>query len=120
MKNYINNGKVAREEIASDICDGVLDREDIQRLLKRKEIKEAFIGTSFDKKISSNNWNREYLEKLPNYSIAEAFNEEYLLYMVDVYERVNKTNKRMNSFVKQYWRIILLLTVAIGIVIYFL
>lgn len=93
MKNYITNGRVARTEIACDICDGILTKDDISCLVKDSRIRAAFIGTSFNQKIPKNKWNSKYIRILPGASVAEAFNEDYLYYIADVVEYVNEKNK---------------------------
>lgn len=114
MKNYIINGRVAREEIASDICDGVISREDIKFLVENQDIKSAFIGTSYNKKKYKQEWNKNYLEALPNVAVAEAFNEDYLYYLSDVTEYV-KANERKKNVTKWVW-LVVAIVVAIGIV----
>lgn len=99
MKNYIINGRVAREEIASDICDGVISREDIETLVKNPDIRAAFIGASYNKKKNKQEWDSNYLDVLPNVAVAEAFNEEFLYYLADVteYVKANKSKKFLRS-----------------------
>ena len=65
MKNYISNGRVSREEIAADIRDGVLKREDIKALVSNPDIQKAFIGQNYSKKVSQDMWTKTYLNKLP-------------------------------------------------------
>ena len=89
MKNYISNGRVSREEIAADIRDGVLKREDIKALVSNPDIQKAFIGQNYSKKVSQDMWTKTYLNKLPNATVAEAFNVDYLYYFADVSEYVN-------------------------------
>jgi len=102
VKNYIVNGRVAREEIAADICDGVLSREDIKHLVEKREIRDAFIGTSYSKKTDQKNWDDQYLKNLPDVSVAEAFNEDYMYYLADVAEYVKaECNKRKIFCIKQ-------------------
>ena len=84
MKNYISNGRVSREEIAADIRDGVLKREDIKALVSNPDIQKAFIGQNYSKKVSQDMWTKTYLNKLPNATVAEAFNARTL----DKYELI--------------------------------
>ena len=118
MKNYVINGRVAREEIASDICEGILTREDVEKLVNMSEIKSAFIGKEFKKKIDSGKWDKRYLEILPNSAVAEAFNEDYLYYLVDVAETVRKTSdkKKISIWVWLIPVVILLCTAVFLIV----
>lgn len=61
MKNYISNGRVSREEIAADIRDGVLKREDIKALVSNPDIQKAFIGQNYSKKVSQDMWTKTIL-----------------------------------------------------------
>lgn len=119
MNNYIINGRVAREEIASDICEGIISREEIGILVKNPEIKAAFIGTSFNKKRNKQDWNSNYLESLPNVAVAEAFNEDFLYYLADVTEHVSATNKS-KKFVPNWTWFAAATVVIVGIVAFFI
>lgn len=101
MKNYVINGRVAREEIAADVCDGMLSKSELRTLIKNPEIRAAFIGTTYNKKRDKQDWNHQYLEELPNVAVAEAFNEDYLNYISDVseYVRAKKNSKTIPSWV---------------------
>ncbi len=118
MKNYIISGRIAREEIASDICDGTLTREDVNRLIGDPRIKSSFIGSSFEKKIDKKGWNKEYLNRLPNYAIAESFNEDYLYYLLDVREYVSLQKTKVATLISshKYLCIIIGLVIVAGIV----
>lgn len=118
MKNYIINGRVAREEIASDICAGIIGRDDIKKLIENPEIKDAFIGESYTDKKEKSSWNKAYLEALPNVAVAEAFNEDYLLYLAEVSEYV-RNNKGKGSVTsnKGLWIAICAAAVIVIIVI---
>ncbi len=122
MKNYTINGRVEREEIASDVAEGVLSLEEIKELVKRKEIKDAFIGTSYEKKVERKYWNKGYLEQLLNASVAEAFNEDYLFYLKEVSDFVHQetANKGIASFVNKNWPYIAFGAVCICAVVYFI
>ena len=76
------------------------------------------MGLSSRKKKDKTNWNQAYLDTLPNVAIAEAFNEDYLLYLADVseYVRNNKYNTRMGSNANK-WIWIALGAVAVVILI---
>lgn len=116
MKNYIINGRVAREEIASDICDGVLTREDINKLIADASIREAFIGSSYIKKKNKTEWDERYLATLPNVAVAEAFNEEFLFHLADVADYViENRKKKISSWI---WIAIGAVVVVAGIAIY--
>lgn len=115
MKNYITNGRVAREEIAIDIRDGVLTKDDIKILIENPEIQKAFIGTTYSKKIDRTKWTKDYLYKLPNATIAESFNEDYLFYLADVAEYVRGQNSKISSWtvLHKYWPVTLIVAVTL-------
>ena len=116
MKNYLINGRVAREEIAADICDGTLSKSELQTLLNNSDVRDAFIGTQYDKKKDRQGWNKQYLEELPNVAVAEAFNEDYLRYISDVaeYVRTKENNKSIPAWV---WIVAIVLIVG-GVMVY--
>ena len=118
MKSYVVNERVAREEIAADICDGILKRSDIRKLISDPQIKEAFIGDSFQGKIDKSGWNRKYLNNLPNVAVAESFNEDYLLYLADVSEYVEQNcAKEGKSVFSNKWFWIVLGAVAVASIV---
>lgn len=118
MKSYVVNGRVAREEIAADICDGVLKRSDVKKLISDPQVRDAFIGDSFHGKIDKTGWNRKYLNNLPNVAVAESFNEDYLLYLADVSDYVEQNGaKEGKSIFSNKWFWIALGTVAVAAVV---
>lgn len=118
MKSYVVNGRVAREEIAADICDGVLKRSDIKKLTSAPQVRDAFIGDSFHGKIGKAGWNRKYLNNLPNVAVAESFNEDYLLYLADVSDYVEQNGaKEGKSIFSNKWFWIALGAVAVAAVV---
>lgn len=117
MKNYIINGRVAREEIASDICDGVLTRDDIKKLTADASIREAFIGSTYNKKKNTTEWDERYLATLPNVAVAEAFNEEFLYYLADVADYVIENRKK--KIPGWVWIVLGAVVVVAGIAIYY-
>ena len=96
MKDYLRNGAVSKSEIANDIKNGTLGRQDIEKLVKRESVSSAFIGTTYPKKVGQEQWTEKYLEKLVLAAVAESFNEDYLYYLYDVakYVRVNAKKKK--------------------------
>lgn len=107
MKNYIVNGRVEREEIASDIAEGYLTREELNELIKNPEIQNAFIGTSFDLKGDRRTWDKRYLNNLVNASVAEAFNKQYLYHLFEVADYLKKDNKHSGATIsKKSWALI--------------
>lgn len=122
MKNYISNGRVLREEIAADIRDGVLKRKDIKELVSNPDIQKAFIGQNYSKKVSQDMWTKTYLDRLPNATVAEAFNEDYLYYLADVSEYVNSQDagKETSRFLMKFWPVVLVVAVVVvGCIVYF-
>ena len=118
MKSYVVNGRVAREEIAADICDGVLKRSDVKKLISDPQVRDAFIGDSFHGKIDKTGWNRKYLNNLPNVAVAESFNEDYLLYLADVSDYVEHNGaKEGKSIFSNKWFWIALGAVAVAAVV---
>ena len=117
MKNYFVDGRVAREEIAADICDGTLSRLELQTLINNPDIRAAFIGTTYDKKKDKQEWNKRYLEELPNAAVAEAFNEDYLNYISDVAEYVR--TKENNKSIPIWAWIIAAVVAVVNIVAFF-
>ncbi|MFI3253577.1 MAG: hypothetical protein R3Y63_04445 [Eubacteriales bacterium] len=88
-ENYIVAGKVKRNTIAMDIKKRKLTAKDIPELVSHPEIKASFIGTSFSEKTDPSHWTEEYLETLIYAVVAESFNEDYLLYLDQVAEKVS-------------------------------
>lgn len=125
MKSYIKNGKVDRTGISEDICYGDLNRTDVETLIATPEIREAFFGTKYTKKIPQSQWNKKYLDILPNAAVADAFNEDYLMYLVDVYEYVNAPHSVVDTvvdFAKKNRKIVfavIVIMAVIGGIIYF-
>lgn len=122
MSNYIKNGVVDRIGIAEDICSGKLDRSSVNQLISNSTITDSFLGSTYTKKISKEKWNASYLRELPNAAVADAFNEDYLIYLVEVYEYVNAQHSALDkeiNFAKRNWVIIFIIMVVIGGIIYF-
>lgn len=118
MKNYVHDGKVDKVAIAEDICDGTLTKADVRELVKVKDIKDAFVGTTYTKKESKDKWTSQYLDRLPNAAVAESFNEDYLNYMADVseYVRTRKSGGTMGAFKNNWWKILVAVAVVAVIV----
>ena len=117
MKNYVHDGKVDKVAIAEDICDGTLTKADVKELVKIQDIKDAFVGSSYMKKVSKDKWTSHYLDRLPNVAVAESFNEDYLDYLADVseYVRTSKSAGTTSSLKSKWW--IILAVVAVVVVI---
>lgn len=113
MTNYIVDGRVEREKIAEDICNGVLSKEDVSKMIENPQVKKAFFGQGFRAKKEKSEWDSNYLDHLPDYAVAEAFNEEYLYHLADVsaYLRENRTKK---SSTKKLILIAAAITIAVA------
>lgn len=92
--NYIVNGKVARDKIASDIKDRKLDRNGIEELCNDPIVENAFWGSNYNDKRPKREWNKDYLSRLSYAVIGESFNRDYLLYLDEVAEFVSKATFR--------------------------
>lgn len=99
INRYIENGKVKRDRIVTDIIMGEIDESDIIELDKNEKISKAYFGTGRFEKLDKNEWDRKYLDKLSLASVSESFNKEYLLYLNEVARFVmkNKINERANN-----------------------
>ena len=73
-----------------DIKYGKIQRNDIDILISDNDVQDEFFGRGFSDKKPQTEWNREYLNILSHAVVAEAFNPEYLYYLSDVAEYVNK------------------------------
>lgn len=87
---YMIDGKIERGKIAMDIKYGKIQRNDIDILISDNDVQDEFFGRGFSDKKPQTEWNREYLNILSYAVVAEAFNPEYLYYLSDVAEYVNK------------------------------
>ena len=115
IKNYIVDGRVRREKIAMDIKYRSLKKEDILALIENPVIKEAFIGKRYDKKKPQNDWNKDYLDTLSYAVISESFNRDYLLYLNDVAEYVNRKEKNSKMIIAF---VVLLVAIAALVVVW--
>lgn len=113
MGKYIKNNRILREKIVSDIVNQKLNKTELDELLKNTDIKNSFFGKDYERKISQNQWNREYLEKISYASIAEYFNEDYLIYLYKVTQFVNQKEKEQKKFKIIMIGIILLIIVLV-------
>lgn len=98
MKNYIRNGTVSRSEIVNDIKNGILEKKDIEELVNRATVTEAFIGLSYPNKVGKDQWTEKYLEKLVLTAVAESFNEDYLYYLYEVAKFVRDNAKKKKAY----------------------
>lgn len=105
--------KVDRAEIAMDIVQRKLSRSDIERLCQDEEVQANFFGAGYAKKRPMSEWDEEYLKKLYGAVVGESFNRDYLLYLDQVAEYVQKRKRKKirNTCVLG---IIVVLVIAVG------
>lgn len=98
---YIENGKVNRVRIATDIAEGKCTQEILSELLRHPAVKDAFFSNIELERKSESEWTKVYLELLKNAVVAENFNEEYLRYLFQVaqYVRQSGPTKPKNKIV---------------------
>ena len=89
-ENYFENGKLKRESIAMDIKYHRISHDDLMALIKDPDIAKEFYGDSYADKIPPGEWNVQYLDKLSYAVVSEAFNKDYLLYLEQVANGVDK------------------------------
>ena len=91
--NYIGtDGEFERENLARDVKNGKLTREQIITLCKNPDVKKEFFG-KFKADKPKDQWNVDYLDNIYFRVVGEVFNEEYLLYLWEIAED-RKKNKR--------------------------
>ena len=99
INRYIEQGKVKRDRIVTDIIMGKINESNILELDKDDRISKAYFGDEKFEKTDKNQWDRKYLDKLSLASVSESFNKEYLLHLNEVARFVmkNKINDRAND-----------------------
>lgn len=90
IKNYIVDGKVDRGKIAMDVKYRKLKRKDLNAIVNDPKIKSAFIGDKFSGKVDKKDWTKDYLEQISYAVVGESFNADYLFYLYEVAEYVEK------------------------------
>ena len=113
LDKYISDNIVQRSKIARDVSNGKFTLEEIHKICLDKRVKKSFIGNSYDNKVSKGQWNLEYLDREICVAVAESFNEDYLLYLLEVGEYVR--NKKLAS--KNKMKNIIWITVAAIVVV---
>lgn len=98
---YIEDGKVNRVLIATDIAAGKCTQEILSELLRHPAVKGAFFSHIELERKSESEWTKVYLDLLTNAVVAEIFNEEYLRYLFQVaqYVRQSGSTKPINKIV---------------------
>lgn len=119
IEKYIRDGEVQRSKIALDVADGSISSSEITEICSDPRIKNAFIGTSYNKKRSKELWDAAYLDQVVCAAVAESFNQDYLLYLSEIgeYIRSKKPNSNMKLIVGIV-AVVAIITVIIGIVIW--
>lgn len=84
MQDYINDGKVVREKIALDVRFRRLTGKKLKEVLDHPLVQNSFEGSDYYEKVSKKCWSSQYLDELSYTSMADNFNEDYLLYLDEV------------------------------------
>ena len=119
IEKYIRDGEVQRTKIALDVADGSISTSEIREICSDQRIKNAFIGTSYNKKQSKDSWDASYLDQVVCAAAAENFNQDYLLYLAEVGAYIR--GKKPSTNVKMIVGIVAavaIVAVIIGIVIW--
>jgi hypothetical protein len=118
--NYIVNGNVQRSKIAMDVANGSVSKAEIRNICSDKVVRRSFIGNKYSNKTDSSNWDNEYLDKVVCASVAENFNEDYLMYLSDVGTYVrNKKDSGLNmKVVIRAVAIVAVIVIMAGIVVW--
>ncbi len=119
IEKYISDGEVQRTKIALDVADGSVSISEIREICADPRIKNAFIGTSYNKKRSKEAWDDSYLDQVVCAAAAENFNQDYLLYLAEVsaYTRSKKPSTNVKMIVGIV-AAVAIVAVIIGIVIW--
>lgn len=95
VHKYLSDGAVKREKIAMDIKYREIGTDELNVIVNDPDVKAAFFGHGFQNKIPMDRWTEKYLDELSCAVVAECFNTDYLYYLNEVAEYVNK--KKGNS-----------------------
>ena len=90
LSRYIEDGKVNRVRIATDIAAGKFTQEFLSELLRYLAVKNVYFSHVKLERKPESEWTKEYLGLLSNAAVAENFNEEYLRYLFDVAQCVHQ------------------------------
>ena len=104
FSRYIEDGKVNRVRIATDIAEGKFTQEFLSELLRYLAVKNVYFSHVKLERKPESEWTKEYLGLLSNAAVAENFNEEYLRYLFEVAQYVhhrgqNNPQKKTFSYV---------------------
>ncbi len=115
MSEYVKDGKVSRSRLATAIVRGKISKSDLEELLSDSLIKDAcFSHIKLERKPQSE-WTEEYLELLSNAAVAENFNEEYLQYLFEVAQYVQR---RGQNKAKKNILLVAVAVAAVGICLF--
>jgi len=118
IDKYIrDNGRLDRGRIAFDIIHRKIDRNAIEELVKYPEVISSFVDMGISYREPQNKWNKEYLNKLFDLSAIECFNRDFLLYLDEVAEYVNKSSSKKSSVKKGILGLIVIAVIIIIIII---
>lgn len=112
--DYIVDGRVARDKIATDIIKHKLDRAGVERLCQDPVIQAAFFGKGYNDKRPKREWNKDYLDRLSYAVVGECFDRDYLLHLAEVAEYVSRAPFRKGIVVG----VVIVLVIVLGIVAY--
>jgi hypothetical protein len=77
-----------------DIKYRKLDKKGIDELLNSPGIEKNFVGSEYKNKVSRKQWTEDYLDILSYAAETQCFNRDYLYYLNEVAEYVNKKKKK--------------------------
>lgn len=122
INKYIQEGRVMRDRIVTNIIMGEIDESDILELDKDDRISKAYFGNEKFERADKNEWDRKYLDKLSLASVSESFNKEYLLHLNEVARFVskNKIIERENSKMPKGTGLIILFLLIVLFLFYML
>ncbi len=119
IEKYISDGVVQRSKIALDVADGSISTFEIREICADQRVKQVYIGTSYDKKCSKEAWNDTYLDQVICASVAESFNQDYLLYLSEVGEYIRSKKPGKNrKMVIGVIAVVSIIAVIIGVVVW--
>lgn len=99
VHKYISDGIVKREKIAMDIKYRDIGSEELSAIVNNPDVKAAFFGQGFHDKVPKDQWTEKYLDEITSAVAAECFNAEYLDYLNEVAEYVDKRKKMIKGLV---------------------
>lgn len=91
FKKYVENKSIGgiRVGVTDAIYYGELSGNELKQLISELEATGKLNNAAIDR-IPPDKWDSKYLELLKNESVGGTFSREYLEYMGEVYEHINK------------------------------